>query len=70
LKDDKNPFHAYRVGVDRVTINRSNKRFVAIDRELAEEAEYVSGDTIKNIVEHLLRCHISGTRVEQLQEMA
>lgn len=64
LKGDKNPFHAYRLGTEgRTTINRSNKRFVAIDRDLAEQAESIDGDTIKNIVEHLLRCHISGTTV-------
>lgn len=73
LKDDKNPFHAYRVGSEGRSTVKSNKRFVAIDRELAEQAEDINGDTIKNIVEHLLRCNISGTSVErglELQEMA
>ena len=66
LKDDKNPFHAYRVSSEtRLTINKSNKRFVAIDRQLAEEAESINGDTIKNIVEHLLRIHISGMTVSR-----
>ena len=73
LKDDKNPFHAYRVGSEGRSTVKSNKRFVAIDRELAKQAEDINGDTIKNIVEHLLRCNISGTSVErslELQEMA
>lgn len=59
LKDDKNPFHAYRIGSERTVITKSNKRFVAIDRGLAEEAESQGGDTIKNIVENLLRSYIS-----------
>lgn len=64
LKDDKNPFHAYRVSSEtRLVIKENTKRFVAIDRQLAEEAESINGDTIKNIVEHLLRCHISGMTV-------
>ena len=74
LKDDKNPFHAYRVSSEtRLTIKENTKRFVAIDRQLAEEAESINGDTIKNIVEHLLRIHISGTSVNralELEEMA
>ena len=74
LKDDKNPFHAYRVSSEtRLTIKENTKRFVAIDRQLAEEAESINGDTIKNIVEHLLRIHISGSSVNralELQEMA
>jgi len=65
LKDDKNPFHAYRVSREsRLTIKENTKRFVAIDRSLAEEAEGRSGDTIKNIVEHLLRCYISESSYE------
>jgi hypothetical protein len=65
LKDDKNPFHSYRVGEESITVVKSNKRFVAIDRQLAEEAESINGDTIKNIVEHLLRCNISGVSVQR-----
>jgi hypothetical protein len=59
LKDDKNPFHAYRVGTEGRSTVKSNKRFVAIDRGLAEEAESVNGDTIRNIVENLLRSYVS-----------
>jgi len=78
LKDDKNPFHAYRVSSEsRLTIKENTKRFVAIDRTLAEEAEGKSGDTIKNIVEHLLRCYISESayeertrRREEIEELA
>jgi len=67
LKDDKNPFHAYRVGSEgRTTINKSNKRFVAIDRDLAQEAEDINGDTIRNIVENLLRSYVN----ERSYEMA
>lgn len=64
LKDDKNPFHAYRVTEDRVSIVKSTKRFVAIDRELAQDAEDHGDDTIKNIVENLLRSYVSEGRYE------
>jgi len=64
LKDGKNPFHAYRVTEDRVSIVKSTKRFVAIDRELAQDAEDHGDDTIKNIVENLLRSYISEGRYE------
>jgi hypothetical protein len=71
LKGDKNPFHAYRVGSEtRLVIKENTKRFVAIDRQLAEEAESINGDTIKNIVEHLLRCNISGVSVQRELEVA
>jgi hypothetical protein len=71
LKGDKNPFHAYRVGSEtRLVIKENTKRFVAIDRQLAEEAESINGDTIKNIVEHLLRCNISGVSVSRELEVA
>jgi len=78
LKSGKNPFHAYRVTSEpSITINKHTKRFVAIDRSLAEEAEGKSGDTIKNIVEHLLRCYISESayeaharRREEIEELA
>lgn len=70
LKGDKNPFHSYRVSEERTsTFKKSTKRFVAIDRDLAEQAESINGDTIKNIVEHLLRCNISGTSVERALEL-
>lgn len=71
LKDDKNPFHAYRVSSEtRIVIKENTKRFVAIDRQLAQEAESIDGDTIKNIVEHLLRCHVSGMTVKRALETA
>lgn len=73
LKDDKNPFHAYRVGTEGRTTVKSTKRFVAIDRDLAEEAESKSGDTIKNLVETLLRSYVSEAsfdRVRELEEIA
>jgi hypothetical protein len=69
-KDDKNPFHVYRVGEFRTTVvKKDTKRFVAIDRALAEEAESIGGDTIKNIVENLLRIHINGGSVERVSEL-
>lgn len=65
-KNDKNPFHVYRVGAEeRTIIVKSNKRFVAIDRGLALEAESKSGNTIKCIVEHLLQCYVSESAFEQ-----
>lgn len=69
LKGDKNPFHAYRVGTEGRTTIKSNKRFVAIDRDLAEQAENLNGDTIKNIVENLIRIHISGVSVKRVMEL-
>jgi hypothetical protein len=76
LKGDKNPFHAYRVGSERTIIMKSGKRFVAIDRGLALEAEAVEGQTIRNIVEDLLRSYVSertfmsNTRREELEQLA
>ena len=60
-KDSKNPFHVYRVTEDRVSIVRkNNKRFIAIDQDLAAEAEQMFPDqTIRNTVENLLRSAIS-----------
>ena len=49
---------------DRVSIVKSTKRFVAIDRELAQDAEDHGDDTIKNIVENLLRSYVSEGRYE------
>ena len=59
-KDDKNPFHAYRIGAERVIVKKSDKRFIAIDRALASEAEgrYESG-TLRELVEHLLQSYVS-----------
>ena len=78
-KGDKNPFHVYRVGAEsRTVIKKSDKRFIAIDRLLAQEAEhqYESG-TLRELVEHLLQSYISEgvvlnntERVKELQEMA
>jgi hypothetical protein len=68
LKDEKNPFHAYRIGSETKLITKENtKRFVAIDRNLAEQAESISGDTIKNIVEDLLRQHCGGVVNSELE---
>jgi len=60
-KDSKNPFHVYRVTEDRVSIVRRNgKRFIAIDANLATEAEQVFADqTIRQTVENLLRAAVS-----------
>jgi len=70
LKGEKNPFNAYRVGTEsRLTVTKSTKRFVAIDRELAQQAEDLNGETIKNIVENLLRSYVSETSVDRLQEL-
>ena len=59
-KDDKNPFHVYRIGAERVIVKKSDKRFIAIDRLLAQEAEgrYESG-TLRELVEHLLQSYVS-----------
>jgi hypothetical protein len=59
-KDDKNPFHAYRIGSERVVVKKSDKRFIAIDRTLAQEAEgrYEAG-TLRELVEHLLQSYVS-----------
>jgi hypothetical protein len=76
-KDDKNPFHVYRVTEERVSIVKKNgKRFIAIDGTLASEAEgqYESG-TLRELVEHLLQSYISEgavmhtTRQSELEEM-
>lgn len=66
LKDGKNPFDAYRVTEHSVTVVKSNKRFVAIDKGLAAQAESISGDSIKCIVEHLLRLHVNGQSVAEV----
>jgi hypothetical protein len=59
-KDDKNPFHVYRIGAERAVVKKSDKRFIAIDRLLAQEAEgqYESG-TLRELVEHLLQSYVS-----------
>jgi len=64
-KDDKNPFHAYRVTEERINVVKKNgKRFIAIDGHLAEEAEDAfPGQTIRQTVENLLRSAISEQRV-------
>ena len=77
-KDDKNPFHVYRVSEDRVSIvKKNNKRFIAIDANLAEDAEsqYEEG-TLRELVEHLLSSYVSEgavlstTRRQELEQMA
>jgi hypothetical protein len=79
-KDDKNPFHVYRVTEERVSIVKKNgKRFIAIDGTLASEAEgQYEGGTLRELVEHLLQSYISegavmnstaiAERVKELQE--
>jgi len=60
-KDDKNPFHVYRVTEERISIVKKNgKRFIAIDGALASQAEvrYESG-TLRELVEHLLESYVS-----------
>ena len=73
-KDDKNPFHVYRVSEERITTVKSNKRFIAVDRELAEEVESMFGDqTLRETVENLMRSAVSEHtfgRVKELEEMA
>ncbi|NBO99195.1 MAG: hypothetical protein EBU90_03585 [Proteobacteria bacterium] len=80
-KDDKNPFHIYRVSEERVSVVKSTKRFIAVDRALAEEVEQLFGDqTLRETVENLMRSAISehhvyeskasGSRYSELQEMA
>ena len=73
-----NPFHVYRVTEERVSIvKKNNKRFIAIDATLAQEAELqYEGGTLRELVEHLLQSYISegavmhGTeRIKELEEM-
>ena len=79
-KDDKNPFHAYRIGAESKTIvKKSDKRFIAIDRALAARAEgqYDAG-TLRELVEHLLASYVSegmvmphdASRVQELEQLA
>ena len=78
-KDDKNPFHAYRIGAERVVVKKSDKRFIAIDRALAARAEgqYEAG-TLRELVEHLLESYVSEGTVapynsdarERIEELA
>ncbi len=67
-KDDKNPFHIYRVSEERISIVKKNgKRFIAIDGKLADEAEdHFPGQTIRVTVENLLRAAISEHSVMEL----
>ena len=60
-KDDKNPFHVYRIGAESKTvIKKSDKRFIAIDRALAARAEgQYEGGTLRELVEHLLASYVS-----------
>jgi hypothetical protein len=59
-KDDKNPFHVYRIGAERTVVKKSDKRFIAIDRALAAaaEAQHDAG-TLRELVEHLLESYVS-----------
>jgi len=74
-KDDKNPFHIYRISEERSSVVRdSKKRFIAVDRALAEEVEQMYGDqTLRETVENLMRSALSEhsfERVSELKEMA
>ena len=78
-KNDKNPFHVYRIGAERTIVKKSDKRFIAIDRALAAAAEgQYEGGTLRELVEHLLQSYVSegmvmphdAMRVKELQEMA
>jgi hypothetical protein len=74
-KDDKNPFHVYRVGEFRATVvKKDTKRFIAVDRALAEEVESVFGDqSLRATVENLMRSALSEgryDRIKELEEMA
>ena len=63
-KNDKNPFHAYRIGAERVITKKSDKRFIAIDRALAAAAEAQhEGGTLRELVEHLLESYVSEKNV-------
>lgn len=79
-KDDKNPFHVYRIGAESKTIvKKSDKRFIAIDRALAARAEgQYAGGTLRELVEHLLESYVSEGAVapydsdarERIEELA
>ena len=80
-KDDKNPFHVYRVSEERISTVKSNKRFIAVDKNLAEEVEQLFGDqslriTVENLMRsaisehHIYESKASGSRYSELQEMA
>ena len=80
-KDDKNPFHVYRIGAERTVVKKSDKRFIAIDRALAAaaEAQHDAG-TLRELVEHLLESYVSEgmvmphtsthDRVKELEQLA
>jgi hypothetical protein len=76
-KDDKNPFHAYRIGAERTIAKKSDKRFIAVDRALAAAAEMQHEDgTLRELVEHLLESYVSEgavldtTRRQELEQLA
>ena len=71
-KDDKNPFHVYRVTEERISIVKKNgKRFIAIAAHLAEEAEdQFPGQSVRVTVENLLRSALSESYVGNKLEMA
>ena len=76
-KDDKNPFHVYRIGAEKVIVKKSDKRFIAIDRALAAAAETQhEGGTLRELVEHLLESYVSEgavmhtNRREELEQLA
>ena len=80
-KDDKNPFHVYRIGAESKTIvKKSDKRFIAIDRALAARAEGQAQDgcSLRELVEHLLESYVSegavmshdASHVQELEQLA
>ena len=63
-KDDKNPFHVYRISEEKVSVVKSNKRFIAVDRELAEEVEQLfDGQTLRESVENFMRYAVNEHKV-------
>ena len=63
-KDDKNPFHVYRISEEKVSVVKSNKRFIAVDRDLAEEVEQLfDGQTLRESVENFMRYAVNEHKV-------
>jgi len=69
-KDDKNPFHVYRISEERVSVVKSNKRFIAVDRALAAEVEAAFGDqSLRETVENLMRSAVSESSFDRIKEL-
>ena len=63
-KDDKNPFHVYRISEEKVSVVKSNKRFIAVDRDLAQEVEQLfDGQTLRESVENFMRYAVNEHKV-------